>query len=86
MPSPATGCAATFPERSLGKRPHCYFSKPSFSERILPSNSNTVLVGARSCRALRKWAQSLDRLGALRHLSRSGVKNEVEESGGGGGG
>ena len=33
-----------------------------------------------------RWAQPLDGLGALRHLSRSGVKNEVEESGGGGGG
>ena len=31
MPSPAMGCAATFPERSLGKRPQCYLSKPSFS-------------------------------------------------------
>jgi hypothetical protein len=34
MPSPATGCAATFSDRSLGKRPQYYLSKPSILQRV----------------------------------------------------
>ena len=35
MPSTATGCAATFSERSLGKRPQYYLSESSYYCMVL---------------------------------------------------